>query len=694
MIELFRAIYLTTCIYMFILSGAVMFGQTILQEGARKHLALTTATVGIWSFGNALTYYVSMDNVAIAVHEGKYIGIVYLPCFLFLFIVDYFKPVFLTRVIPPWNRRWALFVIPTITLLMVFTNHYHHLFRNSIERVDLHVVTDNGPWFWVHTGYSYLLILLCIWTLFRIIVDETDVYRRKPMMFLGGTVLAFAINVVYVFVFYDAFPIDITPSTFAFSLSIMVYAVWLQKPYRIVPVTRRFIMNRLRDAVLVVDRDGLIMDLNVTAARILGKPKADIIGRAHEKVINGVFEDVLSAPVASMNGQIHTLSLNGESRTYEVDEQAIKDRHHRHMARLVMLRDVTQIKEASDRLIHQSNYDALTEALNRVAFDKCLDSHAGVEDLPLGFITVDVNGMGHINQRYGKEIGDACIVKTMSCLRASVVGDACIGRIGGDSFGLVLPKMTEHQVKDIINRIMANVELANKEADEDDPPLNIGIGYAMRLFDFESVQTVQKEAVKNMQRKKMLDESSFRNGIISILRTTLVERNVEDFNHLDRTQKLVGLLGDELRVPDNMKDDLMLLAMLHDIGKLTIPDAILYKPDKLTEEEWETMKLHTWRGYHIAESNKEIAYMARSILHHHERWDGDGYPDGLKGEEIPQLSRIIAVVDSFDAMTANRVYQRAKSKSEAMDELKRCSGSQFDPKVVEAFERIFKKHSI
>ena len=141
-------------------------------------------------------------------------------------------------------------------------------------------------------------------------------------------------------------------------------------------------------------------------------------------------------------------------------------------------------------------------------------------------------------------------------------------------------------------------------------------------------------------------------------------------------------------------DELALLGILHDIGKIAIPEVILLKPDKLTNEEWEVMKTHTEIGYRIAASSPELAHIADEILCHHERYDGTGYPQGLVGKDIPKLSRLLSIADSFDVMTHDRVYKKAMSFANAVEELKSCSGKQFDPEMVEAFLKLLYEHSI
>lgn len=172
------------------------------------------------------------------------------------------------------------------------------------------------------------------------------------------------------------------------------------------------------------------------------------------------------------------------------------------------------------------------------------------------------------------------------------------------------------------------------------------------------------------------------------MKVTLYEKSQETEEHASRLIKLSRAVGQKMKLKDEQLNELELLCTLHDIGKIGISDVILNKPGKLTAEEWEVMKTHPEIGYRIAMSTPELSAIAPYILHHHERYDGKGYPEGLKGKEIPLLSRILAVVDAYDAMTEDRPYRKAMSKDEAILEIKKNSGTQIDPNIAEIFINI------
>jgi len=188
-----------------------------------------------------------------------------------------------------------------------------------------------------------------------------------------------------------------------------------------------------------------------------------------------------------------------------------------------------------------------------------------------------------------------------------------------------------------------------------------------------------------MYKNKLAESKSQRSTIIEMIKNTLFERNHETEEHAERLIEYCMHMAEKLGLSEVEKANLRLFAVLHDIGKIGIADAILLKPNSLTEDEWYEMRKHPVIGYRIAMSSVDLQHIALNILHHHERWDGTGYPDKLKGEEIPVMARILAIADAFDAMTSDRPYRSKMSKEQAIEELKRCAGCQFDEFIVSVF---------
>lgn len=202
------------------------------------------------------------------------------------------------------------------------------------------------------------------------------------------------------------------------------------------------------------------------------------------------------------------------------------------------------------------------------------------------------------------------------------------------------------------------------------------------------MQSIIKEAENKMYRNKLLESKSARSSILSSLQETLWTKNHETEEHCQKVKELAEQLGARLGLSESELNDLRLLAFLHDVGTVAISNEILSKPAPLSPEEWEVVKKHPETGYRIALTLPELAPIAGAILAHHERWDGQGYPLGLKGEDIPLLSRILAIIDAFEVMTAGRPYKSAISAGEARQEIRRCAGTQFDPELAKVFDEL------
>jgi len=204
----------------------------------------------------------------------------------------------------------------------------------------------------------------------------------------------------------------------------------------------------------------------------------------------------------------------------------------------------------------------------------------------------------------------------------------------------------------------------------------------------QSFSHISKLAEDYMYRQKLLERESFHSILIETLKISLFERSNETVEHASRLANLSKKLGISMGLSRDELNNLELLSALHDIGKISIDNFILTKPEKLTGDEWLEMRKHPAIGYRIAMASTELRSIAEFILCHHERWDGKGYPQGRSGENIPLLSRIISVVDAYDAMIYDRHYRKALTKEAAFAEIADHSGSQFDPAIAAQFLKL------
>jgi diguanylate cyclase (GGDEF)-like protein len=305
-----------------------------------------------------------------------------------------------------------------------------------------------------------------------------------------------------------------------------------------------------------------------------------------------------------------------------------------------------------------------------------------------GMIICDVDGLKLVNDTLGHDKGDAVLFAAAGVIKKCFTENEIVARIGGDEFAVLLCDVTEKETAEACRRIKEAIKQHNEI--NSDMPLSISIGYAV-TEDTSDIKDLFKQADNNMYREKLHSNNSGRSAVVQTLMKTLKERDFITEGHADRMQELAVALARCILVPESRINDLKLLSQFHDIGKVGIRDSILFKPGPLTPKEFGEMKRHSEIGYRIAMSSPDLAPIAEWILKHHEWWDGSGYPLGLNGEAIPLECRILAVVDAYDAMTSDRPYRKAMSPEAAVDELRKFSGIQFDPDIVEKFIEVIKK---
>jgi HD-GYP domain-containing protein (c-di-GMP phosphodiesterase class II) len=282
------------------------------------------------------------------------------------------------------------------------------------------------------------------------------------------------------------------------------------------------------------------------------------------------------------------------------------------------------------------------------------------------------------------------LVHTAELLRQNFRSSDIIARVGGDEFAVLITQTNPNVVEERLQRLRRAFREHNKEGSE--TPLSLSLGYAVSDRENPDLQALYREADNRMYREKVQSLGSARNAILQGLTISMQARDFETEGHCDRLQELVTSLARSLELSQDLMNDLALLARFHDLGKVGIPDHILFKSGALTDEEWRQMRQHCEIGHRIASSVPDLKPIADSILKHHEWWDGQGYPFGLSGRDIPLLARMLAIADAYDAMTSNRPYRRAMSREKALAELRRCSGTQFDPDLVERFIQVLSEH--
>jgi len=442
------------------------------------------------------------------------------------------------------------------------------------------------------------------------------------------------------------------------------------------------------DIIIRFDSDLKCLYGNPALQEILEKDLENIIGLTpKEMILSKNLSNILEEAIAFVfkNSKPNNVEFQLGGRWYHwslMPEFSEENNSSKNVSAVITsARDITDRKLIEEKIRYKSYHDELTGLHNRSYFNEKLEELDNKEYMPLSMVLADLNGLKITNDTLGHKAGDQLLIRISRILEEICREEDIIARIGGDEFIILLPNTTKEITREICNRIK---EACNKSPRDPIKP-SVALGYATKVNTSKDIEIVFKKAEDHMYRNKMYESESSGSTILESLEVLLRERTTETLGHSQRLKTMAIGIGKVLGLLEEEINELSSLADLHDLGKVAIPKEILQKKESLTVTEWERIKMHPKLGFKIANTSPKLSQIAEGILSHHERWDGTGYPQGLAKEEIPLLARIISVVDAYDVMISGRPYQKSMSKGEAIKELKECSGSQFDPKLVDIF---------
>ena len=349
---------------------------------------------------------------------------------------------------------------------------------------------------------------------------------------------------------------------------------------------------------------------------------------------------------------------------------------------LGMVHDITDLKGKEDELSYLGYHDQLTGLYNRRFFEEQMKRLDNPRNLPLSVIMGDVNGLKLINDAFGHKAGDKLLRMIGNIISISIRGNDIAARWGGDEFAVLLPNTSADAAEVLISRIQKEIKKTQFEYGK----ISISFGLDSKNDNQEDINKIFINAEEFMYQNKLVEIDSIRGQTINTIMTTLFEKSAETREHSMRVSELAFLISEKMGLSKTNINDIKTMGLIHDVGKIVIDLHILEKPGKLTEEEYKIIQQHPLSGSRMLNSSHEYSRLAVGVLHHHERVDGKGYPNGISGDQIPIESKIIAVADAFDAMTAQRPYRLTPlSVEEAIAELRKYSGTQFDSEIVKVF---------
>lgn len=442
----------------------------------------------------------------------------------------------------------------------------------------------------------------------------------------------------------------------------------------------RAIVNALPDSVFVFDGNGRFKYFHVNDESQLFLKKEAFMG----KTLNAVFPgDLGTKGNISISRALETGCL--QMFEYSLDLPDGKHYFEVRMAKssddevTAITRDITEQKNNQIYIEYLSYHDQLTGLYNRRFYEEAIIRMDTGNNLPITIAMLDVNGLKLTNDAFGHLAGDKLLKSVADLLKKKCRSFDVIARIGGDEFTILFPATTSAEVSKIVEGIYQGAT----EMNLGNTVLSVSIGWETKTSVGQSMDDLFIRAEDHMYRKKLIESQSMRNKTLQAITKTLNEKNEREKSHSDQVSIISKKIGEAMDLDYELIKELETAGLLHDIGKIAVSEDILNKPGTLTEAEYDEIKKHPEIGYQILKSVDAYSALAEYVLAHHERLDGQGYPLGLTGNKIPLISKIIAVADSFEAMSSDRTYRKALSRAEIIKELRKHSGTQFDASIVE-----------
>lgn len=445
------------------------------------------------------------------------------------------------------------------------------------------------------------------------------------------------------------------------------------------------LMSSNAEIVFEIDQSKKFVSIFGKGLETFGLTPADVIGK-------NVFE--LFSEAGEYRNRYYDKALKGDVVSYEWEHQYLGKTYHYAstlspiydaddtiVGAVGVARNITEQYEKQKHIEYISFHDYLTGLYNRRYFSTALSKMDNEAYYPLGIMMIDVNGLKLLNDAFGHAVGDIALKQIATLLETQAYTNSVVSRIGGDEFSIVLPKASMEKMDDLKNRLLKEIQHLRVE----NITLSISVGYELKYDSETPIQTVMNDAENHMYRQKIIRGKGARSNAIQMILKTLNNKFQMEKDHAINVSNYCKQIGAAMNFSNDDLRELEMAGLYHDIGKISIPDELLKKPGKLTEEEMAVMRTHTESGYQILRAADEYSSLAEDALCHHEYYDGNGYPNKLKGEEIPLFSRIISVADAYDSMMSDRPYRKALTQGQAIQELLTYSGSQFDPKIVDVF---------
>lgn len=647
----------------------VVFAIRSASKGSRGRVLAVCALFAGWV---TLTYmasvlvdsYLAMSVFSSLYFVGTNLTVATLLLYIWMFVNNtntlrlpkYFYPLYLWCAID----SAIMLINPFKEIALSYTPSVDYLAYWQYAEMPLHEI---------HVVFNYIMVGVSFMLVFIAMLRVSKIYRSKYLTMVVSMLAAVIVNSLFVFV-------PLMGVDFSILLYTVLAALFYLNDFRysdknLAHQAQQLILNEMDHPVVFFDDLGKFVICNDAADFLVPETL-----RVHSYTIEDFLKDnSFDARLAhSLDITYFHVSPDNET-TYRCDFHPLFDERLKLIGRLFVLTN------------NSLDVDSLTGFNTKHQMELVYKDENVPVVYPTTVILCDINKLGIINHEYGHIVGDQAIEILSKAMRKVCPPDTYFVRYDEANLIAICPNVEILEAREIIAAIHLEVDRLNNLP----CVVSIQSSFSTVPSDEREILAAVTSSSRTLTSRKMLDASSAHASLLASLAQVQTESDYDTEAHVQRTRSMGDLLGFRLGLSDSELSDLSLICLLHDIGKVGIPLEILNKPGKLTEEEWAVMQDHVWKGYRICQASQELQKIADPILHHHESWNGKGYPDGLKGEAIPLLSRIIAVVDTFDAMTHDRPYSRGITTEAAIAELKRCAGTQFDPSIVAEFVKLIEE---
>ncbi len=544
------------------------------------------------------------------------------------------------------------------------------------------------PYLYVHLAISYTIFICVIILIVNKCIKSPRVYCEKYYILL--TILS--IIVILNLLFYTKIlllPFDISFLFFSIGAIIIYYFNYNYQPVFLLSKARGMVLDNIKIPFVMFDNEDRLVDVNKRALEILpiGKKEKTILTK--NEFINRLG---IKLNKSDSDGMLHfdvVLKVKGEETYFHGDYDSLTDNKGRLLGDAFVFHDHTSKELLFEELNEIANYDPLTGLYNEYNLNSSIKkTFMSIENMPISIGVIKINEIDCIEYIFGKQKMEEVIKFSSSIIRKALPRKDYVARIDNE-FVLVMNNTNKTKAIIEIEKITKKIEAL------DILKIDITIETGIRTIETlkESFLKELDNANQIIKKKLRIKKFSKKENLILNLKEILNKSKYENNEHCHRIFDLSRKIALKLELSGEDIDRLEKVANFHDIGKVSIPDTVLNKQISLEEEEWEQIKTHSEKGFKIIKESTELNEIAFYVYALHEKWDGNGYPNQLKGKDIPEISRIIAIAEAYDVMTHDNTYRTAISKESAIGELLNNSGKQFDPDIVRLFVNIIRKEN-